>query len=119
MPAPAQHLDAVGRAIGEHEQVAAQGIGGQLGADQVGQPVESEPQIDGGREPQLGGVRDGQHGRPSNPRKIATINSGRVSAGNRTTGPDGSASSMGVAGAGGGVTRRGTTFGWFVAAVGG
>ena len=65
--APVQDLDPVGGAIGEHEQVARERIGGELGADQVGQPVESEPQIDGGREPQLGGGRDGQHGRSSNP----------------------------------------------------
>ena len=61
-------------------------------------PSNPEAEIDGGREPELGGGRDGQHGRSSNPRRTATISSGRASAGNRTTAPDGRASSIGVAG---------------------
>ncbi len=60
---------------------------------------EPESEIDGGSEPEFGGGWNGQHGLPSNPRRTATIISGRVSAGNRRTVPDGNASSMGVAGA--------------------
>lgn len=109
--APVQDLDPVGRSIGENKQVAAQRISGKLGPNQLRQAVESQAQVHGGRETELGGGRDGQHGRSSNPRRTATRSFGRVSAGNRSTVPGGRVSSMGIAGVGGGVTRMGTMVG--------
>ena len=104
--APVENLDAVCGSVGENEQVSRERVGVEFGADQVGESVETEPQIDGGSEPEFGGGRDGQHDCCSNPRRTATRNSGRVSAGNRRTIPEGMASSMGAVGDG--VTRMGT-----------
>jgi hypothetical protein len=93
---PVENLDAVCGSVGENEQVSRQRIVVEFGADEVGESIESESQINGGSEPEFGGGWDGQHDLSSSPRRTATMTSGCVSAGNRTSVPEGKAISMGV-----------------------
>ena len=108
--APVQHFDAVGGAVGEHEQVAGHRVGVRNRAAAVGPPVEPEAEVDGTGDPQLGGGRDGRHGNPSTPRTTAAITSAVTPAGKRTTAPLGRANAPAGA-TGDGVTRMGTTVG--------
>ncbi|QJW93771.1 hypothetical protein FTUN_1282 [Frigoriglobus tundricola] len=107
---PVQGLEPVGRAIGENEQMPAQGIGLKRGLDVAVQAVEPEAQIDGPAVPELGGGWNAQHGRPSTACTRAAMTSGRASTGNRRTVPDGNTTSIGGP-AGDGVRRMGTSVG--------
>jgi hypothetical protein len=93
--APVQDLEAIGRSIGENEQVTAQGVGLKRGLDVAVEPVESQAEVHRSAVPELGGGGNAQHGRTSTACTMAAITSGRASQGNRRTVPEGNTTSIG------------------------
>src|SRR5262249_43821526 len=110
VPAPVKHLDAVGGAVAEDEQVAGKRVGLEPGADEVEQAVEAEAHVNGvGAIPQFDGGREAQHGSPPRAPTTERTKSRSQPGPRRRTQPLGRATSTDAAG---GSRRTGSRRGW-------